>query len=424
MKISQLTIFALFVVACSTSDDHSGSHHLLKIIPSNIEELHFLHKLKDEVDFWNDVGSIGQPVYVRVEPEYEESFKRLLIRANIRFQVEKEGVQDKLSSFFKAHHTSRNYFNVRNYNFDQYMEFSEIEEWLVNTADRCTGNLRCSVESIGKSYENRDLWVIKMETSGSEKKKIWLDGGIHAREWIAPATNLFTIKSLIDGFLNNDADVLKIFEKFDVFAMPVVNPDGYVYSHTTSRTWRKNRTPNFGTSCVGTDLNRNFNHMWGQGCSTNPCSQTYCGSAPLSEPAAKSLADYIMNLGGGNTFSVFITMHSFSQLWMSPWGYTIELPDDHDDLIEAGNIAVNALAAVHGTTYTVGPASHILYTSSGTSRDWAYGIPKIKYVYTIELRDRGQYGFLLPPEQIRPTGEETWAGLKAMFLHILEKQTN
>lgn len=72
-----------------------------------------------------------------------------------------------------------------------------------------------------------------METPGSDKKRIWIDGGIHAREWIAPATNLFTIKSLIDGYLNNEEAVLKIFEKYDVFALPVVNPDGYVYSHTT-----------------------------------------------------------------------------------------------------------------------------------------------------------------------------------------------
>ena len=52
--------------------------------------------------------------------------------------------------------------------------------------------------------------------------------------------------------------------------------------------------------------------------------------------------------------------------------------------------------------------------SSGTSRDWAYGVPKIEYVYTVELRDEGMYGFILPPEQIIPSGEEYWEGFKAM----------
>lgn len=98
----------------------------MKIIPSNVAQLHFLHQLKDEVDFWNDVGNVGQPVYVRIEPQYEEDFKKLLRRMNIIFQVEEDGVAEKLSSFFKAHRLSRNNINLENYNFDQYLEFSEV----------------------------------------------------------------------------------------------------------------------------------------------------------------------------------------------------------------------------------------------------------------------------------------------------------
>ena len=56
----------------------------------------------------------------------------------------------------------------------------------------------------------------------------------------------------------------------------------------------------------------------------------------------------------------------------------------------------------------------LLDQSSGTSRDWAKGVPKIKYVYTVELRDKGEHGFLLPPEYIRPTAEEFFASLKAV----------
>jgi murein tripeptide amidase MpaA len=53
--------------------------------------------------------------------------------------------------------------------------------------------------------------------------------------------------------------------------MPLVNPDGYEYSWTTDRLWRKNRTPNLGSSCVGTDLNRNFGFKWlTGGSSTKP----------------------------------------------------------------------------------------------------------------------------------------------------------
>ena len=71
--------------------------------------------------------------------------------------------------------------------------------------------------------------------------------------------------------------------------------------------------------------------------------------------------------------------------------------------------ANEALFAVHGEDYTVGCWADILYTSSGTSIDWAHGEAGIKYTYTIELRDTGNYGFILPADQIIPTGEEIWA---------------
>ena len=61
-------------------------------------------------------------------------------------------------------------------------------------------------------------------------------------------------------------------------------------------------------------------------------------------------------------------------------------------------------------------------TSSGTSRDWAFGAANIPYVYTIELRDQGGWGFLLPPEQILPTGRETWVGVRGLALHLLNNQ--
>ena len=75
-------------------------------------------------------------------------------------------------------------------------------------------------------------------------------------------------------------------------------------------------------------------------------------------------------------------------------------------MAEAGNAA---LYAVHQKTYEVGCIPCVLYTAAGTSLDWALGVAGVPYVYSIELRDTGLYGFLLPPDQIIPTAEETWA---------------
>lgn len=52
--------------------------------------------------------------------------------------------------------------------------------------------------------------------------------------------------------------------------------------------------------------------------------------------------------------------------------------------------------------------------------DWAYGSMGIKYAATPELRDKGQFGFLLPADQIIPCGEETLEGFLAYAKYVLD----
>ena len=78
-------------------------------------------------------------------------------------------------------------------------------------------------------------------------------------------------------------------------------------------------------------------------------------------------------------------------------------------MFDLGNRANEALYNTHGKFYEVGCIPCVLYTASGTSLDWALGVAGIPYVYSIELRDTGAYGFLLPPSEIIPNAEEAWA---------------
>lgn len=52
---------------------------------------------------------------------------------------------------------------------------------------------------------------------------------------------------------------------------------------------------------------------------------------------------------------------------------------------------------------------------SGLSVDYVAGVLRKSFVYTYELRDDGEYCFLLPPEQIIPTGKETLESLVTLF---------
>ena len=79
------------------------------------------------------------------------------------------------------------------------------------------------------------------------------------------------------------------------------------------------------------------------------------------------------------------------------------------------------MKAVHGKNYDVGCIPCMLYIASGGSMDWAKATAGIKYSYGMELRDTGLYGFLLPPAQIIPTAEETWAFHRSAAEQILDE---
>lgn len=113
--------------------------------------------------------------------------------------------------------------------------------------------------------------------------------GIHAREWISPASVTYIIKELVE---NRSSNAWANNIEFNI--VPVLNPDGYEFTHTKDRLWRKNRrNPELG-DCSGTDLNRNFDYKWGGGgTSNNPCSEIYKGTSAFSEPESQALKNYL-----------------------------------------------------------------------------------------------------------------------------------
>lgn len=53
--------------------------------------------------------------------------------------------------------------------------------------------------------------------------------------------------------------------------------------------------------------------------------------------------------------------------------------------------------------------------SSGAAPDHVYSVGGADFSYTIELRDTGDFGFIHPPELIRASVEEQWAGQKVLL---------
>lgn len=112
-------------------------------------------------------------------------------------------------------------------------------------------------------------------------------------------------------------------------------------------------------------------------------------------------------------------IHAYSQLWMYPYGYTCSgaLPNSAK-YSSLTNGAIAAVKAVHGTAFTGGPICNTIYQVSGDSVDYAFEVAKATYSMTVELRDTGKYGFVLPKEQIVPSAEEMWAGLRYLVKNM------
>ena len=115
-----------------------------------------------------------------------------------------------------------------------------------------------------------------------------------------------------------NAKGLRPISNYQWHIVPLANPDGYEYSHTHDRMWRKNRVSNPGSSCKGVDLNRNFAKGYGIGASNNPCTDVYKGTRPFSEKESIAIRDYIQST---RNIRAAVSIHSYGNYLFYPWGF-------------------------------------------------------------------------------------------------------
>ena len=131
---------------------------------------------------------------------------------------------------------------------------------------------------------------------------------------------------IINELTANAAQYDDLLTNLDIYILPVLNPDGYIYTWTNDRMWRKTRTgPRQG--CYGVDANRNWNFKWGvAGSSRNPCDETYDGPNPNSEMEVQAITKFLGN--NNSTIVSYFDIHTYSEDFMYPYGYADVYPDD------------------------------------------------------------------------------------------------
>ncbi|KAJ1186825.1 hypothetical protein NDU88_003605 [Pleurodeles waltl] len=392
---------------------------VFKVTPQTSEQAQHLQGLCKTwlLDLWkpSQVENIHPraEVHVMVPASFLEQLRENLLHYTIPFEVLISNVGELLGHN-NIGSQRKQIKSLANYDYTRYHVMDEIYDWMSLIVEQNTDVV--SMHYLGSTYESRPIFYLKIGVPSSVPKKIiWMDCGIHAREWIAPAYCQWFVKEILAN-RHSDSKLNKVLQAVDFYIVPVLNIDGYIYSWTKDRLWRKSRSPHNNGTCYGVDLNRNFDAKWCSiGASPNCSDLTFCGTGPASEPETEAVARLVKSRQ--SDVLCFLTIHSYGQLILQAYGYTEEPSKNHNEMLNVSKNAAAAILSKHGKEYRTGSASLILYPNSGSSRDWAtdLGIP---FSYTFELRDKGVHGFVLPEDQIQPTCEETMAGMMYIVNHV------
>ncbi len=242
--------------------------------------------------------------------------------------------------------------------------FAEI----VATIDHYATNYPALVspkQAIGTTHEGRTIWAFKVSdnpTQTENEPRVLFDALHHAREPMSAHTLLWFVDVLATGY-GVDPSITQLVDEREIWFVPCVNPDGYVYNQTTNPggggLWRKNRRNNAG-SCEGVDLNRNWPTGWAwdnAGSSSDPCSEVYRGPGAASEPEVQAMNQFLT----GKSFATAWSMHTYGEWMVEPYGYKPVSPSPAYAEYSADMVAYNGYIA--GIAYT------LLYPANGAALD-------------------------------------------------------
>jgi len=253
------------------------------------------------------------------------------------------------------------------------------------------------------SIQGRPIYWMKISDNPNvdeNEPEVLMDALHHAREPMSVTQLIFFMYYLCENY-NTDDEVKYFVDHSEMYFIPIVNPDGYVYNETTNPNgggmWRKNRRLNAGGS-YGVDLNRNYGYAWGYdniGSSPTPSSSTYRGTAGFSEPETRA----VKYLCEQHQFRIALNNHTYGNLLVYPWGFTDSNTPDSMHYHQISKAMSNYNRFVYGTgTETVG------YTTNGDADDWMHGETGTKskiFSFTPEAGDNAN-GFWPAPAFILP----------------------
>lgn len=412
----------LFSVVYAKHEIYDGSA-VYEVNVKNVDEIKLINDLENELllDVWSHALP-GKPGQILVSKEQSKTFEDALKAAGVDYKIEVENIKELLDIEDQklAAAASRSSRNSSRLSFDTIHTYEEVDAYLEELA-RAYPNVVTLVLG-GTSFQGRPIKYIRISNTNfqdTSKPVVIMQSLLHAREWVTLPATLYAIEKLVIDVTDPD-----LINNVDWIILPVVNPDGYVWTHTNSRFWRKNRRTGLliGDICVGVDLNRNFDMNWSTASSNNVCSDTYHGTRAASEPETQVVANILAEHRG--RVALFLDIHSFGSMILYGYGNGV-LPPNGLFLHLVGILMAQEIDRVKWASnpnYVVGNIAHVLYDASGGASDYGM-VAGATYSYTYELpayrNIQGTLnGFLVDPDFIEQAGYETWEGIKAGVRYV------
>ena len=328
---------------------------------------------------------------------------------------------------------------VEQINFTHYHSYEEMTGILEHVAKNRPDI--AVLYSIGKTFEGRDVWALKISDNPSEyepdEPEVLYIGMHHAREWISHEIPLFFIEYIMQNY-GTDPQTTFVVNNRQLWIIPMLNPDGYVFDgngdYSNRQNWRKNREPNWDGS-YGTDLNRNYGWHWGelgyQGYA-NPRREDYIGPYDTRDDDGdfrlnEDRMDGIDNdgdgsvdedtLGGFSTaetriirdlaidhdFKISMSYHSYAETIYWGWMYTRQLPPD-EQLYKHIAEGINRYCGYDYRNYTEDDRNRKGPLVDGDLNDYLYGAHGV-LAFCIEVGSEATGGFYPPEDLIIPLCE-------------------
>ncbi|TWP53327.1 carboxypeptidase [Lentzea tibetensis] len=268
------------------------------------------------------------------------------------------------------------------------------------------------------------------------KPRFFVMGQLHAREITTGDMAWRWIDHLVAGY-GTDSQVTSLLDTTEVWVVPIANPDGVdiVQSGGSSPKLQRKNANNTNGNCtssgqIGIDLNRNTSsHFGGTGTSTNPCNETYKGPSADSEAETKALQSLWRSLypdkratgdtapAANDTRGVVVSMHSYSNLVLFPWGWSTQ---DSGNDAPLRTMAKDMAQLAGGWQY--GQPGEVLYNAAGATDDWVYDdLGVASFVWEIGAQSGSCSGFL--PAYSCQTSTH-WPKVKSMLQYAAGKAAN